>query len=292
MTRGRFRHRLVAGLVAAWSAGLAMAAAGQFATGVNLVEVYATVTDASGAPVPRLTRDDFTIFEDGEPQTVTAFTAGDFPLALAIAIDRSFSMAERGRLDAARRAITAFVDELGPEDRVMLLAIGSEVEEVSPLSSDRIALKRAVASLTPWGTTSLNDAIVAGIDRIQPHTGRRGLVVLSDGADRFSRASAADALERARRADVLVYPIALGSARPPLFAELAVATGGRSAHVPDPRALSGTLDAVARELRTQYLLGYTPTRPIREGEAGWRTIRVTVRRPDLRVRARDGYLAK
>jgi Ca-activated chloride channel homolog len=89
-----------------------------------------------------------------------------------------------------------------------------------------------------------------------------------------------------------VFPIALGRTRPPLFAELATLTGGRSAHATDGNALTQTVRAIAQELRWQYLLGYTPTTPPVAGSNEWRSIAVTVKRPDAKVRARDGYLVK
>lgn len=262
----------------------------QFTSGVNLVEVYATVTDAKGQPVTGLTRDDFEVLEDGARQEVSAFTAGEFPLSAAIAADRSFSMG-RERLAAAQSGARLFLGALRPQDQAMVIAIGSEIEIAAPFSADRAAQYRAVAALDRWGTTSLHDAIVAAIEAIQPAGGRRALVLLSDGDDRYSQASAADALARARAADVLIYPIALGERRPALFAELAALTGGRSAHLRDTRELPRTLREIADELRQQYLLGYTPKRPLEE-KGEWRAITVRVRRPGLTVRARDGYLVR
>lgn len=262
----------------------------QFASQVNLVEVYATVTDPQGKVVADLAREDFEVLEDGARQQVSAFTAGEFPLSVAIALDRSFSM--RGEpLAAAKSAARLFLGELRPTDQAMVVAIGSEIETVAPLSADRRAQYDAVASLDRWGTTSLHDAVIASIDTIQPAHGRRALILLSDGDDRYSKSSAADVLARARQADVLIYPIALGERRPPLFAELASLTGGRSAFVKDVRTLPDTLAGIARELRHQYLLGYTPSRPLEE-DGEWRSITVKVKRPELRVRARDGYLVK
>src|SRR5262249_20137051 len=154
----------------------------------------------------------------------------------------------------------------------------------------RQAEMRALDDLQPWGTTGLHDAIIKSIDAIQSAAGRRALVLLSDGEDRYSTASAADALDRARRSDVMVYPVALGRTRPPLFAELATLTGGRSFQPRDPAQLLTVMRTIANELRHQYLLGYTPSRPIVAGEDQWRTITVRVSRPDVSVRARDGYL--
>jgi Ca-activated chloride channel family protein len=268
----------------------AIAAAPQFASQVNLVEVYASVIDAKGSVVTDLGRDDFEVLEDGERQQIAAFAAGEFPLAVAIAIDRSFSMTEQ-RLAAAKNAARVFIGALRPGDESMIIAVGSEIETLAPLSTDRAAQYRAIDGINRWGTTSLHDAIIESIEAIQPARGRRALLLLSDGDDRYSRAGAPEALNRARGSDVLIYPIALGRRRPPLFAELAALTGGRSAHLRDARTLPETLREIAQELRHQYLIGYTPKRPLTE-KGEWRAIDVRVRKPTLQVRARNGYLVK
>ncbi len=249
------------------------------------------MVDHDGKPVTGLPREAFTVLEDGQPQTISTFTEGNFPLSVAIAVDRSFSM-KGAELASARGGAQAFLAELRPEDQAMVIAIGSEIETVAPLSVDRQPQRQAIDGLQPWGTTELHDAIIESIDGIQSAHGRRALLLLSDGADRYSTASAADALERARRSDVMVYPFALGSSRPPLFAELAALTGGRSFF---PRNLQQVTDgtrAVADELRHQYLLGYTPAHPPASGEHQWRSITVRVDRSDVTVRARDGYYVK
>jgi len=262
----------------------------QFRSGVNVVEVYAAVVDGSGSPVTGLGRADFTVLEDGGPQTISSFAEADFPLAVAVALDRSFSM--KDRLPAAVDAARTFLGEMRPRDQSMIVAIGSEIETVAPLSSDRPSQMQALDGLQPWGTTGLYDAIIQSIDAIQSATGRRALVLLSDGTDRYSTASAQDALSRARRSDVMVYPVALGRTRPPLFAELATLTGGRSFQPRDGSQSKTTMKTIASELRHQYLLGYTPSRPISSGEEQWRTITVRVNRPGATVRARDGYVAR
>ena len=263
----------------------------QFASGVSAVEVYATVTDQAGQPVTGLAREDFVVRENGQPQQVTTFAEGAFPLAAAIALDRSFSMATKG-LAVAKSAARAFLGELRPDDESLILAVGSEVEVVAPRSTDRAAQYAALNRLDAFGTTSLHDAIVAALDAIQDAKGRRALLLLSDGDDRFSKATASDVVSRARRTDALIYPIAMGRERPPLFAELAALTGGRSFHVREPKRLDETLRGIARELRHQYLLGYSPKQASAAGKEEWRSITVTVNRPGVRVRARDGYLMK
>jgi len=264
--------------------------AAQFISGVSLVEVYASVSDSRGEPVTGLSRTDFTVEEEGQPQRVETFSAGEFPVSVAIAVDRSFSMTA-ARLAASTAAAARFVSELRADDQVMIIAIGSAVEVLAPLSTDRERSRAVLAQLDRWGTTPLYDAAASAIDAIEPARGRRALIVLSDGTDRYSQLTAAELVAKARRSDVLIYPIALGKERPPVFAELAAVTGGRSFQAADERSLSVTLGVIARELRFQYLLGYAPAR-----EAGrapqWRSIQVRVNRPDVRVRARDGYLSR
>ena len=261
----------------------------RFSSQVQLVEVYATVTDSVGEPVTGLRREDFEVYENDQLQDVSAFAAGEFPLTVALGIDRSWSMAG-DPLRLAKQASQAFLRALSPADRSMVVAIGGDADVIAPLAMDRVSQSNAIAALDPWSTTALHDALIATLDRLAPESGRQALIVFSDGTDRYSRATAAEAVERARRSNALIYPIAIGRERPPLLAELAVMTGGRSFLLRDARDLEKTLAAVARELRHQYLLGYAAN-PVDPQEPEWRSIRVVLKKPGLRVRARDGYMA-
>jgi Ca-activated chloride channel family protein len=275
-------------ILALTSAVLVEVAHAQFATHVNQVEVYATVTDRSGRAVKDLPREAFRIFEDGQPQEITTFVSGEFPAAVALAVDRSFSM-QGAPLNMARTAGRAFIGSLKPDDRAMLISISGQVEVLAPLSADKKPILDALATLDPWSSTSLHDALIRSLDLLEGETGRRAIVVFSDGEDRYSDASAADVIDRARRSDVMIYPIAIGRNRPPLFVELAAVSGGRSFHLRDPRDLQTTLKTIADDLRSQYLIGYAPSRPWPEDKPEWRGITVEVDRPDVRVRARSGY---
>lgn len=266
---------------------IAAPATGQFSSTANLVEVYATVRDAQGRLLTGLGREVFSVDEDGRPQVIQAFAAGDFPLSLAIAVDHSFSV-PRDRLAYATNAVQRMLGALRPEDRVTLLGIGSGVEVLTPLSVDHRAAYDAVGRLGPWGTTPLFDATLAAIDAVQGASGRRALVLLTDGADRYSAASAADMVEAAKRRDVLVYPVTFGRTVPAVMTDLARATGARAFAVPDMRALATTLSTIANELRQQYLIGYAPAPG---GPVGWRRIGVRVSAPGATVRAREGYVA-
>jgi Ca-activated chloride channel family protein len=261
-----------------------------FQSGVAAVEVYASVTDASGVPVTGLARERFTVKEDGRPQPIAAFAEGDVNLSLALAIDRSWSMAGRP-LVAARRAGRTLLAALRPADRAMVMAVSGRVEVVAPLSGDRGAAIAALDALDPWSTTALHDAIVEAVDLVQEGSGRRAIVIVSDGADRYSRASEADVLRHVRARDVLVYPVANGQSLPPLFAELAALTGGRSFHAKDDAALERAMRAIADDLHHQYLLGYAP--PARAADPGaWHAIDVSVDVPGAKVRARRGYAGR
>lgn len=278
-------------LLAALTAGLSVPLSGQFSSGVSVVEVYASATDSRGEPVTGLTEKDFDVLEDGKPQAVSVFAAGDFPLSVAVALDRSFSMAGP-RLATARSAARVFLGELRAPDEAAILAIGSRVETVAPLSTDRAAQYEALARIDAFGTTGLYDSVVRAIELTQPAKGRRALVLLSDGVDRYSRTTAESALEQARRSDVIVYPVAVAASPSSFFERLAALTGGGAYYVRDPGELSQTLRRVARQLRFQYLLGYVPAATGTTGTGAWRRITVRVKRPGVTVRARDGYLAK
>ena len=222
--------------------------AARFSAGVHLVEVYATVTDARGELVTGLRQDDFEVHEDDQLQHVSAFAAGEFPLTVALGVDRSWSMAGDA-LRLAKQASQTFLLALKPADRSMVVAISSEADVLAPINVDRLDQARAITELDPWGTTALHDAIITTLDRLEPEPGRQAIVVFSDGVDRYSGARAADVVERARRSNALIYPITFGRVRPPLLAELAVLTGGRSFLLRDARDLEKTLETVARELR-------------------------------------------
>ena len=282
-----------AGLVVLLSAiGLAPQVRAQFAAGVQLVEVYATVTRPDGSAVTGLQASDFEVLEDGVAQPISVFVAGEFPVTVALGVDRSFSMAGEP-LRLAMRASQAFLRSLKPKDRSMVWAIADGAEVIAPLGAPRDEQLLALAKLTPWSTTALHDSVIAALDRLEPEPGRQALVLFTDGTDRYSHASVAAVIERVRRSNALVYGIGVGKTRAPILAEMAAVSGGRSLQVRNAEALEPALATVARELEHQYLLGYAPPARRTGSESKWRsiTVRLTRAHDGSRVRARDGYVA-
>jgi len=291
------RRLIVAATVALIASAVAAARAQegsltQFSSQVQLVEVYATVTDDRGELVTGLRQNDFQVYENNQLQEISAFAAGEFPLTVALGVDRSWSMAGKP-LRLAKLASQTFLRQLRPTDRSMVVAISNEAEVIAPMSTDRAAQGQAIAALDAWSTTALHDAIVVTLDRLENETGRQALIVFSDGTDRYSQASESTVIDRARRSHALIYPITFGKKQPPLAAELAALTGGRSFQLRDAKQLDATLSTIAREIRYQYLIGYTPSVPVK-GRREWRSLRVVVRNQPagVRVRARDGYTAE
>jgi Ca-activated chloride channel family protein len=266
--------------------------AAQFTSSTTAVEVYVSVTDASGAAVRALTQEDFEVLEDGVPQQISAFAAGAFPLRVAVAIDHSFSMAG-DPLRNSKRATRVFLDVLRPADESVVLGIGSRVSIVLPHSATREQQAAAVDALSAWGTTPLHDAVIEAINATDVPGGRRAVVILSDGDDRYSETLPSVVVDRARRGNVLVYPVAIGRSSPQLFSDLAAVSGGRTFHVRDPRRLDETLRTIASDLHQQYMLGYSPKRPfVPAARDEWRRITVKVKRTGVTVRARDGYYVR
>ena len=180
-------RRLILAVGVATVAGtVAMAQQGplaQFSSQVQLVEVYATVTDANGELVMGLRQNDFDVYENNQLQQISAFAAGEFPLTVALGVDRSWSMAGKP-LELAKQASRGFLNQLKPADRSMVLAISSAADIIAPLSTDRSSQARAIGDLDPWSPTALRDAIVAGLERLVGEQGRQALVLFSDGNDR------------------------------------------------------------------------------------------------------------
>lgn len=277
---------LAGALLALGPSGHAASAPGQFSATTELVEVYATVTDGRGRPVRGLTLADFTVLDQGEAQPITTFAEGDFPLTVAAVVDRSFSMGG-ARVDAARAGARRLVDQLRLRDRLIVLAIGGNVETLAGFEASREAAREALGRVGVWGSSPIGDTVARAIDAVAAETGRRAVVLFTDGVEREAIETREAVLDRVRASGVLVYPIAVTPAISPLLGELSALSGGRVQVARDRRSAERAASSVTEELRHQYLLGYAPP----AGASGWRGIEVQVARPEVVVRARRGYVA-
>lgn len=186
----------------------------RFSGGVDLVSVTATVTDEDGHFIQGLTRDDFIVYDDERPQEIASFTAGRVPVSLGIALDTSGSMTAP-KMAAARGAIDRFSrDLLDPRDELFFLKFSSRAELVQRWTTDRRAISRAVADVSPGGGTALYDAIADALPIAASGRHRKtALLVISDGNDTSSDTPVPELRRKIRDGDVLVY--ALGVDGPP-----------------------------------------------------------------------------
>jgi Ca-activated chloride channel family protein len=300
---GRRRLRLTpAGVItialAVWV--VQTAAQPRFRGHTDLVALQVTVVDQQHRVVPDLGVDDFRVFEDGQPQTVSLFAAGTAPLDLMLLLDTSGSMV--GILEIARRAAVSFARGLGPDDRAGVILINQRVGVGQQLTNDAVALERAIEEAPIAGETALWDAMYIALKEFtrggaDARMRRQALIVFTDGEDTASHVSVEDVLALARATSVVIYTIVpkrepAASRRNALprvlfdMRRLADESGGRAFTPAGIADLTGAVDAITRELGQQYWLAYAPTTVAR----GFRRINVRIEdRPLLRARTRSGY---
>lgn len=279
-----------------WALALLLIAAGPRASAqqappihvnVRLVNVFVNVTDANGAPVGGLTRQDFALSEDGRPQKIAYFERDtDVPLSIVLAIDTSGST--RKDLPLEKAAAHEFVHSiLQPRDRLDLMDFNSDVREVIPFTANLRRIDAGLNDLDVGPATALYNAIYLASQSLATRHGRKVLVVISDGGNNKDEVTYAQALEAARRGEVMVYSII----DLPILADAGRDTDGEHALITMSQETGGkyyytnggdlrkVFRKVSEDLRTQYLLGYYPDLKARdEGRSGseFRSIAVTL----------------
>jgi len=257
---------------------------------VGLVELFATVTDSSGRLIEDLSEEDFEVLEAGAPRQVQRFDrVHNLPLVVGFALDASSSMADH--MATARQAAIGFLQSvLRENDRAFAVSFSDQPELVAPPTDDPIVVERALREVHSEGWTTLYDAVVRSLFYFRGFSGRRALVVLSDGEDTASRASFAESLRYAQQSGAVIYSISLGGGRMSnvrgKLKRLANETGGRFFHVATADELSSVYAQIERELRSQYFLTFVPERA---GESDLSEVEVRVRGRGLKVRATRGY---
>jgi Ca-activated chloride channel family protein len=265
----------------------------------DLVVLNVTVTDKAGQYVPGLHLSDFTIFEDGKevsPQSITGFSVYESPFASVVLLDTSGSM--ESRLSLARSAAIRFLDRLREEDVAAVYKFDSKVEEVQEFSTGHDLAPMAYG-VRAKGLTTLNDAIVDAAKALAPRPEKRkAIIVLSDGLDTHSNASADKAIESALAIGATIYAVDMsatdgGASRNQQSAAVlrgfAEKSGGRFVATPGGPALREAFANIADELGHQYTIAYRPLNQTRDGK--WRKLEVKISRSDLVVRTRKAYRA-
>ena len=262
------------------------------AADVNVVQVIAIVTDGRGRFVSGLGESDFHVFEDDAPQPVSHLIGEGTPREVVVAVDMSSSMTDA--MPQVRQAVRAFLGALRPDDQLTLLAFNDNVFTLARRETDSGARLRAVDRLAPWGGTALYDVLMRAMDLLGHRKGRKVLVVFTDGEDQSSRSSFADVERRAEVNDAPIYMIGQGRATTDgklreVLEKLARMSGGRAFHTDRLDELAPAFAQIVDELDNQYLLGYEPSNPARDGS--WRRIRLEIEGAGRKVRARQGYRA-
>jgi VWFA-related protein len=256
---------------------------------VDVVQVTVTVGDGRGRYVKGLAKSSFTVREDGRAQEITHFQAEDVPLDLVVALDISSSMTVA--MPKLKEAAKDFLDKVSANDTVTVVGFNDSVFTLTKRSTDRVERTRAIDRLAPWGATALYDVIISSVEAIGASSGRKALVVFTDGEDQGSRAQIDDVEATLQESDVTLYMIGQGrgvSAEPMrrVMRRLAEPTGGRALFTERIDELREAFGALLEELANQYLLGYVPTNSRRDGAL--RTIQVEVDGHPA-VRARRSY---
>lgn len=283
----------------------------------EVVNVYAIVREKKGRPIANLSREDFELAEDNAPQAIRYFSREtDTPLTLGIMVDTSPS---QGRVLGIEQAeATTFIRQvLRPKDLAFVLHFDLEVELLQDFTSDLRLLSRAINETVinaggrgvmpgPFptsgvGGTHLYDAIyLASSELLKSEVGRKVLILLTDGEDQGSKVKLNAALEAAQKADIIIYSVAIidrefywgqvmGFSGDSVLRKFSEETGGRVIQVDRARNAAEAFQEIADELRTQYLLGYSPANTRRDGS--YRKIRVRVRNGNYKIQARRGYYA-
>jgi Ca-activated chloride channel family protein len=280
--------------------------AATFRAGVDLVTVSAVVRDRKGRMVANLEQSDFELLDSGEPRSIAGFRAERAPVSVALLFDVSGSMHVAAKIERARvaaRHVLAWLEE--GRDEVAVYAFDTALQQRQPFAAYRkdASLERSLVGLSPFGMTSLHDAIAATARELaaRPNS-HRAVIVLTDGVDNASRLSPSEVSGVASAIDVPVYILtvvspldhvgaatAVNSERPvPVgdLADLARWTGGECFVTSESAQTSLAARQIVDELRHQYLLAFEPA-----GRPGWHPLEVRARGRELTVRARSGYLA-
>lgn len=282
---------------------LAQPEAPSFRVDVKLVNVVATVKDATGKPVGALEQENFSVWAAGAPQEIAVFERQtDRPLSVALLFDASLSVAKELKFEqeAARRFARNLLGRGShAADRIAVYKFSSFVAEVQDFTRSLERLEKALYSIRPESGTSVYDALYLAAQKLEKREGRKVIIIITDGGDTTSGVQFAEALESAQLADAVVYsiivvPITSDAGRnlggENALKTLSASTGGIAFRQHSETDLDRAFREIEQDLRIQYLIGFYP-RGIPAGTERFHRIELRVDRPGVRVLARSGYFA-
>jgi Ca-activated chloride channel family protein len=265
---------------------------------VEVVSVTAVVFDKGGHFVRGLTPKNVTLLEDGVPQEVSIFREANggeekIPLSVVLVLDTSGSMKQN--LPLLQQAASTFVDKLEEIDSALVVSFNETVKGSVDFTGDADRLTQFIDGLQAWGGTSLYDAIRYSLDRIKNQSGRKALVVFTDGDDNTSSTKEPEVIDYARSVEATIYSVGInpgaGMGSGPnrgFLNRVATETGGEAYFPTKASELSHIFSGISEELHNHYLLAYTPKRA---ADGSFRNIELRLDRKDLQVRVRKGYFA-
>lgn len=287
---------------------------------VNLVNVMASVRDKHNAPIPTLTKDDFTVLENGTPQTIKYFSKeSDLPLTIGLLIDVSGS--QERLIDIEKSAAGQFFQSvMRPKDQAFIISFGADSELLQDLTSSKRLLVKGLedvkpnfgfqgihpgpvpTQVSPHGTVLYDAVYLAASDRMSHEVGRKAIVLITDGVDQGSKYTLEKALEYAQKSDAVIYSIyyvdhsayggggfSFGGGGEGYLRKLSNETGGRVYSVDRKHTLDEVFKELQEEMRTQYAIAYTSTTPRSDGS--YQKLDIRTKDKDLKVQARKGYYA-
>ena len=272
-----------------------------FSADVNLVNLLVTVQDENGAPLGDLRSEEFTVIDSDREREIAVFEQRtNRPLSVALMLDTSLGTGKELRYE--RESAKGFLQRLlgegsHPGDRAAVIEFSSYVDLAQGFTRDQRRLDRALDSIRAEGGTSMYDAIYLAAMQLDRREGRRVMIVITDGGDTTSQTSFHKALEEAQAIDAVIYGIIVVPIRSDAgrntggenaLRTLAANTGGKTFIQYADEGRDEAFDEILRSLRTQYLIGYYPPTDVESTEK-FRRISVRVRRPGVRVLARNGY---
>jgi len=289
------RAAVVLGLVAIAATTAAQQPTFKSNTGA-VVSIFATVIDRDNRLVPNLTREDFEVLDNDQPQPLTLFESESRPITAVVMLDTSFSMTTN--LKFLKEAAEQFVIRLLPDDKAKVGAFNDKIEFGGHFTNNRDELVSDLRGLDYGNATRLFDAAAMSFDELVGVEGRRVLVILTDGEDTSSKTSFRTVMERARNEDVMIYAIGLSSeyfdgvrvvrSKPDgALRRFAEETGGGYFELKKTSELASTFTRVVQELHSQYALAFVA--PRLDNKVHKLTVRL--KQPGMTARARKSYLA-